>query len=678
MPRRLALLLAFPALLLATEDWEQQVRALRPAGNKAQATAVLDELEQRARRALDAIPHAATPAQAAASRPLLRQKLEASLGFRRLPWPPRLQPQVIDVVQRNGYRIEKIVWQTLPGTLVPAHLYVPDIQSGPFPAVLVYVGHWWPDAKTRPDFQAFCINMARFGFVVLIWDPFGQGERGISSRDHRRIETLLVGVSQQGIAEYETRCALEYLLSRKEVDKNRIGMTGASGGGYNTWITAALDDRIKVAVPVVGTSEFANQIHASRAFDWYHASDHCHFVPGLLHYANNQEFVSMIAPRPLLIVAASEDKSFPIAGVRQIAAYAGGLYKAYEAPEKTAFFEDTRDGHGYQQKKREAAYGWFQKWLRNVGDGGPYLEPTTQTFPFDSPELQCFPPEQNPPAGPGIVDAVRHLATRKDRVPTAPITVLTSPARPRDTRLQRLAIPVSGGFEAPAFLLRPSGKQRGIVLALDDRGKEATLADPAIREAFARGWAICGFDPRGIGELATTQTGWVAAVSLLLDEPFTDRQAGDILAAASVAARQPLALFARGQNTALAAARVIAVLPNLTWYILRDTFLSYHQFLDRPESLPLSFRLRDNTNNPLTTFDREIPFLYVPFNALRHPDLPERMPRHGVRALIVDPLNGDWGRLEESAARKLLPASVRVISSDDPSAAEQAFVRSLN
>jgi dienelactone hydrolase len=136
---------------------------------------------------------------------------------------------------------------------VPAHLYVPENLQQAAPAIRFYNGHWWPDAKTRPDFQAFCINMARLGFVVVRFDPFGQGERGISTRDHRRVESLLVGVTQQG-AEYETQCAIEYLLSRKEVDPQRIGMTGASGGGYNTWITSALDDRIKVAVPVVGTS----------------------------------------------------------------------------------------------------------------------------------------------------------------------------------------------------------------------------------------------------------------------------------------------------------------------------------------------------------------------------------------------------------------------------------------
>ena len=137
----------------------------------------------------------------------LRRRLQQSLGTDRLPWPPALRPRVVGTLPRDGYRIEKIVYQSLPGMQVPAHLYVPDGLDRPAPAVLFYPGHWWADSKARPDFQAFCINMARLGFVVLSFDPFGQGERGVSSRDHRRTEALLVGVAQQGIAEYETRCA---------------------------------------------------------------------------------------------------------------------------------------------------------------------------------------------------------------------------------------------------------------------------------------------------------------------------------------------------------------------------------------------------------------------------------------------------------------------------------------
>ena len=206
--------------------------------------------------------------------------------------------------------------------------------------------------------------MARLGFVVLSFDPFGQGERGVSSRDHRRTEALLVGVAQQGIAEYETRCALEYLLSRREVDPRRVGITGASGGGYNTWITAALDDRIAAAVPVVGTSEFAEQIHVCRPLDWYHAAEHCHFVPGLIRYANNHELLAMAAPKPVLIIAASQDQSFPIAGVRARSPITGGRSTSPTAPaDRIGLVVDGSEGHGYQRIKREAAYGWFLRWL---------------------------------------------------------------------------------------------------------------------------------------------------------------------------------------------------------------------------------------------------------------------------------------------------------------------------
>ena len=205
------------------------------------------------------------------------------------PGLPHLRPRVVGVLRRNGYRIEKVVYESLPGSPVPAHLYVPEGLDRPAPAVLFYPGHWWPDSKARPDFQAFCINMARLGFVVLSFDPFGQGERGVSSRDHRRTEALLVGVAQQGFAAYETRWRTGVPARAPEVDPERVGMTGASGGGYNTWITAALDDRIAAAVPVVGTSEFAEQIRVCRPLDWYHAAEHCHFVPGLIRHANNHE-----------------------------------------------------------------------------------------------------------------------------------------------------------------------------------------------------------------------------------------------------------------------------------------------------------------------------------------------------------------------------------------------------
>ncbi len=110
--------------------------------------------------------------------------------------------------------------------------------------------------------------MAKFGFIVLNFETYGQGERSLSSRDHRRAEGLPVGIAQQGYAVFDAQTGLRYLLSRPDVDAQRIGMTGASGGGFDTWMNAALDDRIKVAVPVVGTCDFGEQSAARLGIDW--------------------------------------------------------------------------------------------------------------------------------------------------------------------------------------------------------------------------------------------------------------------------------------------------------------------------------------------------------------------------------------------------------------------------
>jgi len=651
-----------------------------PAQSTGEA-AVLDNLERRAKEALAAVPHARTKQEADKARPVLRGKLERSLGFRRFPWPPKLNARTAGLLDRDGFRIEKIVFETLPGTKVPAHLYIPDGLTGPAPAVLFYNGHWWADSKTKPDFQAFHINMARLGFVVFTFDAFGQGERGVSRRDHRRAPSLVVGVSQQGYAEYETQCALEYLLSRKEVDPKRVGMTGASGGGYNTWMTAALDDRISVAVPVVGTSEFYEQIHVCRPLDWYRAGEHCHFVANLIRYANNQELIAMIAPKPLMIIAAHQDQSFPIGGVREVYEYGKKLYTASGIAEKIGFYEDSTASHGYQQKKREAAYGWLLKWLMQKGAGNPYPEPPTEPEPWDSPDLRCFAPGENQPAGPGFIDAVRRLAEdlpARRGVPPLESVLGSLPPRPtpqprlQKTHRQRLEVPSESEISVPAFLLRPEGAERGVLVAVDDSGKEQLEHDPVVREALQKGWAVCGADPRGIGELATTKSGWVAAVSLLLGENFVWRQAFDLnnvvdfLAATPDYARKPVALYTRGHNASLAGTYAVARPGSkLRSFVLRGGFVSYRHFFERPASLKASYELVDEERSRTAVLDHEIPFSYFVFDVLRSFDLPQLLGAAKAKGLIVSPIDGDWNPIAVEEARKMLPAKLGVASTDE-------------
>lgn len=670
---------------LFAQSLEEQVRALaQPAGSGGDA--VMDALEARAQAALASLQHAQSRQEADRARPELRKQLEDALGLRRFPKAQARNLRRTGVLPCAGYRIEKLVYETLPGVEVPAHLYVPEPCKAPAPAILFYNGHWWADSKTRPDFQAFCINAARLGFVVLSFDPFGQGERGVSTRDHRRTELLLVGIAQQGLAEFETQCALDYLLSRPEVDKDRIGMTGASGGGYNTWITAALDDRIRVLVPVVGTSDFYRQLHHTRGNDWYRAQEHCHFIPGLLRFANNHEFVAMAAPRPTLVINATDDPGFPIGDV---ARYGQGLYSDYGVKEKFRYFEDSSSGHGYQVKKREAAYGWFLRWLMGRGDGSPFPEPPTETRPFDAPELRCFEDGRKHPAGPGIIAYVRRLA--ETSAPAEPKTLSApAPAKPRPAPVASgesrvLGKPLSGAtverfvvaggdkVGVPAFLARAED-EKGFLLALDDRGKESLASDPIVLAARKQGWTVCGLDPRGVGELAVSKPAWAAAVSLLLGEYPVEQQAGDLRALAAAlqategARGKPLAYYGRGPEAALV---VVHALPELArsqatapqWYILRDSFLSYRQFLERPVSLERSYALFADREKEAAS-EKEIPFHLVPYRLLERGDMMALLSSVKASGFVVDPLNGDWQPVPVSRSHDQVPSQVRLVSWD--------------
>ena len=669
---------------------QDDVRLLRPV-ESALGVQVLDNLERRAQEQLASLRHPMSPGAAAAVRPELRTLLAASLGINHLPWPPDPQAQVVGTVSGQGYLIEKIIYQTLPETQVPAHLYLPENRQGRLPGILFYPGHWRPDSKARPDFQAFCINMARLGFVVLNFDPFGQGERGVSRRDHRRTESLLLGISQQGFAVYESRVALEYLLGRDEVDPSRIGMTGASGGGYNTWMMAALDDRIKVAVPVVGTSEFFEQIEVCRPLDWYGARDHCHFVPDLIQFANNHELVSMISPRPLLIVAASEDQSFPVEGVRRVSNYGKQLYSAWKVPEKIGYSEDASTGHGYQQKKREAAYGWFLRWLTDRGDGTAYPEPPTETLPYDADELRCFVELGNQPAGPGMTQVIGRLA--KDTTPAwTPDSheivfgqlpeVESKSLEIGEEKIQRLEIQTESDLIVPAFLI-DSGSRRGLLIAVNDQGKEAALADPLVDSASRKGWAVCGIDPRGMGEMVSDKPGWAFAVSLLLGENFVWRQAWDLGVVVDALARTdryrdgPIVVYGRGHGASLAVTYLTAQFSQrnavdvpITAYVIRDCFTSYLDFIDRPVSVAKSFLLATEEEDPQLERDEEIPMTYFAFDALRHFDLSDLLSAlPEIRGYVINPVDGDWNPQQGERVQSRLGTSVEVkteVAPDQP------------
>jgi len=371
------------------------------------------------------------------------------------------------------------------------------------------------------------------------------------------------------------------------------------------------------------------------------------------------------------------------------------LYDSYRARDRIGFFEDGTAGHGYQQKKREAAYGWFLRWLMKRGDGSAHPEPPTETPAFDAQELRCFPEGENHSAGPAIIALVERLA--RDLPPPSEQPRLESvlgpepdlvPLRPHiePKRLQRLLIPTEPGLSIPAFLLEPAGAVRGVLVAVDDRGKESLASEPAISEALDKGWAVCGVDPRGIGELATSKLSWIFAVSLLLGENFVGRQASDIgrsidyLSTSGTFPGKPIGLYARGHNASLAATYTVALQAEakhcaLSWYILRDGFLTYRAFVERPQSLRISYELKAEDLDRTTAFDREIPATYFPFDALHAFDLSQLLASSPAAGLVVHPIDGDWHTMREEDARRYLPTRIRIVSDAQPVRSIHDFLR---
>jgi hypothetical protein len=144
--------------------------------------------------------------------------------------------------------------------------------------------------------------------------------------------------------------------------------------------------------------------------------------------------------------------------------------------------------------------------------------------------------------------------------------------------------------------------------------------------------------------MAVQQKAWLAVVNLLLGDNLVQLQARDVARAGAIFRGKSIAIYGRGHNAALAATYLAPNQEGLQWYILRDGFVSFRQFIDRPKSMQVSYRLVSG-NGRDAPFDHEIPSAYFPFNALRSFDLPQLLSATPAEGLIVNPINGDWERM---------------------------------
>ena len=282
----------------------------------------------------------------------LRRQILVSAGL--YPLRPRGPVPVhrFGAIDKGLYQVEKIALETLPGFLVGANLYRPARLSRPAPAVLVAHGHW-KHGRTHDaeDYSVprLCANLAAQGYVVLAWDMVGYGDtQQLPHSFGQTAEELVWLFSPFSLQLWNAIRALDFIESLPEVNRSLIGMTGTSGGGTQTYLLAAVDERIRAAAPGGMVSAF------------FQGDDVCEMAPGLRIGTNNVELTSLIAPRHLMLVAATGDWTRDTPRVELPAIRA--VYALYRQERRaTAAVIDA--GHNSNRQSREAVYAFFHRTL---------------------------------------------------------------------------------------------------------------------------------------------------------------------------------------------------------------------------------------------------------------------------------------------------------------------------
>ena len=455
------------------------------------------------------------------------------------PLPERtpLHANIVKTINKKEYKIENIVFQSQPGFYVTSSLFIPASsgKDSKAPAIIYCSGHS-NDGYRNPVYQQAILNLVKKGFIVFAFDPIGQGERYeyfdpetgkaiIGERDEEHsyagAQPFITGSSLAMYMIWDGIRAVDYLVSRKEVDPHRIGMTGRSGGGTQSAYIAAFDDRIRAVVPENYITNFKRLIQSS--------GPQCaeqDFFNGIKHGIDIPDLLLARAPKPALMIATTRDLTFSIQGAIETAKEVSRIYEAYNR--KSDFSMVTDDApHASTKKDREAMYAFFQKYLDNPGDSSDdevkFLSPEELQVTKTGQVSTTFGSETvftlNKKASEKLIEK---LQASRQNIPAHIKSVVASAKRLSGYRppdkinepvftgrfqkdgyvIEKYFVKGEGNYVIPYLLFKPDHPNHKDVIYIDPSGKSAEAGPGGDMERFANnGFTVLAPDMLGVGEM---------------------------------------------------------------------------------------------------------------------------------------------------------------------------------
>jgi cephalosporin-C deacetylase-like acetyl esterase len=606
-----------------------------------------------------------------------------------MPRRTALNTRTVGGFERAGYRLEKLVYESVPNFHIAANLYIPTAAQPPFPGVLFQMGHT-RNGKAGDNYQRCCQGLAKLGYLVLGFDPMGQGERvyypdgsgqrsRLASPDSEHTmpgkQMLLNGDTATRTQVWDAVRSLDVLASHPLVDARRLASTGQSGGGTLTMLLAAVDDRLAAAGVLSGNTENV----ACANFNPPGATDDAEqnlIGSGSLGF-DRWDLLYPLAPKPLLISVSDLDffstySSEYIRNGWEEFRKLRAVYAALGAADRLAWV-DTPLPHGLAYDSRMQVYNWFARWLKH--ETAPVTEePATEPEKDEAlwvsesgSTVRSFHSET-----PFTLNRARQVMVRPtplgeligaERPPEGLKPVVLRRAAWRGIAIEALEVASAPRVRLPAWLYLPAARDasKPVVLAVEPAGRDIRWQEGGLYHTLAqRGYAVCAADVRGVGDL-TPEVGRGAAAyarshadeenygwaSLILGKPLLGQRVTDILAlAAALRAHPPLrglTLKVAALNRLTAPALFAAAMdPAIGELYLAGGLISYRSVVETERS--------------------SAPFGSFVFGMLQHTDLPDvaaaLAPR---RVCLAGAVDAAGGTLEAAAVRALYSAEHVVV-----------------